>query len=153
MSSGGGTLLRGSSGGGGGAGGAGGGSSSKASANANGASGAADGVLSITPDSPADSEWRSRRGPLDASEGGSGPWGEEDAAGMLAHVPQTHEYHTARPGERAVGLWSCRVFFFFPSNGVAQFFVGVIVELFFSCLLYTSPSPRDATLSRMPSSA
>ena len=24
---------------------------------------------------------------------------------------------------------------------------------FFSCLLYTSPSPRDATLSRMPSSA
>ena len=27
-------------------------------------------------------------------------------------------------------------------------------EMFFSiCLLYTSPSPRDATLSRMPSSA
>ena len=24
---------------------------------------------------------------------------------------------------------------------------------FFTCLLYTSPSPRDATLSRMPSSA
>ena len=27
------------------------------------------------------------------------------------------------------------------------------VELFQPCLLYTSPSPRDATLSRMPSSA
>ena len=26
-------------------------------------------------------------------------------------------------------------------------------NLFTSCLLYTSPSPRDATLSRMPSSA
>ena len=26
-------------------------------------------------------------------------------------------------------------------------------QIFFSCLLYTSPSPRDATLSRMPSSA
>ena len=26
-------------------------------------------------------------------------------------------------------------------------------ELFIVCLLYTSPSPRDATLSRMPSSA
>ena len=26
-------------------------------------------------------------------------------------------------------------------------------ELFRDCLLYTSPSPRDATLSRMPSSA
>ena len=27
------------------------------------------------------------------------------------------------------------------------------VRLLVSCLLYTSPSPRDATLSRMPSSA
>ena len=27
------------------------------------------------------------------------------------------------------------------------------VDAFSSCLLYTSPSPRDATLSRMPSSA
>ena len=26
-------------------------------------------------------------------------------------------------------------------------------ESYWSCLLYTSPSPRDATLSRMPSSA
>ena len=26
-------------------------------------------------------------------------------------------------------------------------------DMFFGCLLYTSPSPRDATLSRMPSSA
>ena len=26
-------------------------------------------------------------------------------------------------------------------------------SLLYSCLLYTSPSPRDATLSRMPSSA
>ena len=29
----------------------------------------------------------------------------------------------------------------------------VKAEDFNSCLLYTSPSPRDATLSRMPSSA
>ena len=27
------------------------------------------------------------------------------------------------------------------------------MRLFYNCLLYTSPSPRDATLSRMPSSA
>ena len=26
-------------------------------------------------------------------------------------------------------------------------------QMFYICLLYTSPSPRDATLSRMPSSA
>ena len=30
---------------------------------------------------------------------------------------------------------------------------GMRVSEFFVCLLYTSPSPRDATLSRMPSSA
>ena len=32
-------------------------------------------------------------------------------------------------------------------------FVLAIITLFVVCLLYTSPSPRDATLSRMPSSA
>ena len=31
--------------------------------------------------------------------------------------------------------------------------VTVISQTFMACLLYTSPSPRDATLSRMPSSA
>ena len=29
----------------------------------------------------------------------------------------------------------------------------LMLDEFGSCLLYTSPSPRDATLSRMPSSA
>ena len=29
----------------------------------------------------------------------------------------------------------------------------VRVDIFYSCLLYTSPSPRDKTVSRMPSSA
>ena len=29
----------------------------------------------------------------------------------------------------------------------------VMALLYIACLLYTSPSPRDATLSRMPSSA
>ena len=28
-----------------------------------------------------------------------------------------------------------------------------VLGIFIGCLLYTSPSPRDATLSRMPSSA
>jgi len=28
-----------------------------------------------------------------------------------------------------------------------------LVSIFYSCLLYTSPSPRDRTRSRMPSSA
>ena len=36
----------------------------------------------------------------------------------------------------------------FISNGFK-----VYLEKNYGCLLYTSPSPRDATLSRMPSSA
>ena len=41
---------------------------------------APDGVLSVTPDSPCDSEWRNRRGPLDFDEVG-GPWADEDDGG------------------------------------------------------------------------
>ena len=33
------------------------------------------------------------------------------------------------------------------------FLIGTVVTGIITCLLYTSPSPRDATLSRMPSSA
>ena len=39
-----------------------------------------DGLLTPTPDSPADSEWRSRAGPLDVNDGG-GPWKQEDSSG------------------------------------------------------------------------
>ena len=35
----------------------------------------------------------------------------------------------------------------FPINWIDR------ISLFLSCLLYTSPSPRDRTRSRMPSSA
>ena len=38
-------------------------------------------------------------------------------------------------------------------NFFESFFSGVLFHGFYLCLLYTSPSPRDATLSRMPSSA
>ena len=34
-----------------------------------------------------------------------------------------------------------------------MFLIGGLVRFVIGCLLYTSPSPRDATLSRMPSSA
>ena len=36
-------------------------------------------------------------------------------------------------------------------TGVGQTFMSV--PMLFACLLYTSPSPRDGLLSRMPSSA
>ena len=39
-------------------------------------------------------------------------------------------------------------------SGADMYSLGVVAfELLRGCLLYTSPSPRDATLSRMPSSA
>ena len=42
----------------------------------------------------------------------------------------------------------------FPESGGALFMYAHTVSAYMkSCLLYTSPSPRDATLSRMPSSA
>ena len=37
--------------------------------------------------------------------------------------------------------------------GVIAIFTAMFTWAYISCLLYTSPSPRDATLSRMPSSA
>ena len=41
----------------------------------------------------------------------------------------------------------------FPTDLQAQFMALMALGSGISCLLYTSPSPRDATLSRMPSSA
>ena len=38
-------------------------------------------------------------------------------------------------------------------NGMFTFSYYRVVNIIYLCLLYTSPSPRDATLSRMPSSA
>lgn len=40
-----------------------------------------DGTLSITPDTPADVEWRTRTGPLDCGDGG--PFAAEDGAGAF----------------------------------------------------------------------
>ena len=38
------------------------------------------------------------------------------------------------------------------ADGIAKK-IALEYEIDYNCLLYTSPSPRDATLSRMPSSA
>ena len=41
----------------------------------------------------------------------------------------------------------------FTARAKVGFSLEELPEVFQTCLLYTSPSPRDATLSRMPSSA
>ena len=58
----------------------------------------------------------------------------------------------------APGLYKKEKRFAFPmlATSIILFYVGMAFAyfvLFPLCLLYTSPSPRDATLSRMPSSA
>ena len=40
-----------------------------------------------------------------------------------------------------------------PNGAGKSTFLQSVLGLLKTCLLYTSPSPRDATLSRMPSSA
>ena len=40
-----------------------------------------------------------------------------------------------------------------PDGDVYDFVATNNLDMRYPCLLYTSPSPRDATLSRMPSSA
>ena len=52
--------------------------------------------------------------------------------------------------------YNLRILGFFPENGSSSLlpiFLLTLIIAYTACLLYTSPSPRDATLSRMPSSA
>ena len=57
----------------------------------------------------------------------------------------------------SAAFWAILAFSFgygsFVINKTAPTLVEGIAVLLLVCLLYTSPSPRDATLSRMPSSA
>ena len=62
---------------------------------------------------------------------------------LIADVIRDHpEYHPLLANEDAAISSE-----FYPEHGTTNPF------LHMGCLLYTSPSPRDATLSRMPSSA
>ena len=54
---------------------------------------------------------------------------------------------------RAVLASSIRVFAGFLLAAVVAIPLGISMAVFWSCLLYTSPSPRDRQKSRMPSSA
>ena len=65
----------------------------------------------------------------------------------IADFNKTHATHPDWPGHaRFHVVW--QVLGFYPSAIIA-----LIILWSRICLLYTSPSPRDATLSRMPSSA
>ena len=59
-------------------------------------------------------------------------------------------YDYGKTGKSIVSILNRSVPLYISAVAVA---VGFKMGLFNICLLYTSPSPRDATLSRMPSSA
>ena len=64
---------------------------------------------------------------------------------IITSVSAYHGHHTSG-GAREVGRSS-------TTAVVYSVVIVMIANLVITCLLYTSPSPRDATLSRMPSSA
>ena len=57
-------------------------------------------------------------------------------------------YALQHRGQESAGIVTCADGQFKVHKGM-----GLVPQVFKGCLLYTSPSPRDATLSRMPSSA
>jgi len=67
---------------------------------------------------------------------------------------------TYRPGRKAIYKAvdsGVNLFFLFGIDNqmisVTKDIMSINRDKYYICLLYTSPSPRDATLSRMPSSA
>ena len=57
------------------------------------------------------------------------------------------------PGKMIVDVVTLLKFLKNPLADLSKFFYYYFPFDFYSCLLYTSPSPRDGLLSRMPSSA
>ena len=66
-------------------------------------------------------------------------------------IDKTLEAYKAAGVSPTVGdIWDCEN----VGDFLCGFFVGELVgSILSACLLYTSPSPRDRSLSRMPSSA
>ena len=69
-----------------------------------------------------------------------------DTGHSLVIPKKPYEKITDMPKNEVAELFSC-----VPE--IANAILKATGAVAFSCLLYTSPSPRDATLSRMPSSA
>ena len=68
-------------------------------------------------------------------------WEQMDYKNLVSGTPvqRGHLYHQIQEQGYMVGVWDCTAF--------------TDQMMPYSCLLYTSPSPRDLSTSRMPSSA
>ena len=67
---------------------------------------------------------------------------EDDLISDAAALTPSDIQQLSRPGFRVVMY-----------DTLEDFYLAEALEYIHACLLYTSPSPRDAALSRMPSSA
>ena len=74
-----------------------------------------------------------------------------DFASVAAPDPAAFNSPSTASGESSAGLWQTLEGIDIKSAYEASDTGGL--GFIDTCLLYTSPSPRDATLSRMPSSA
>ena len=85
-----------------------------------------------------------------AADGGVWSWGD-GAGGKLGHGDQQNQLLPKKieafAGQRVVAVSAGSY------HSLAITADGAVFTWGKGCLLYTSPSPRDATLSRMPSSA
>ena len=59
-----------------------------------------------------------------------------------------YEHLAKYPAPKNLNMW-----YAFGALAIVSALVQYVSGIWLVCLLYTSPSPRDATLSRMPSSA
>ena len=75
-------------------------------------------------------------------------WGIEMTQGTIV-AWHKDEGDTVKAGEEIVDIETDKIVNSFEARSSGTL-VRILAEV---CLLYTSPSPRDATLSRMPSSA
>ena len=69
----------------------------------------------------------------------------------LRPAPRVVDYDIALDSHIAPTTFSDKIAYIFVR--FLRFFADKFFAKRYGCLLYTSPSPRDATLSRMPSSA
>ena len=80
------------------------------------------------------------------------PVGEDLSAALVISKPSSYGTGTALHAS-AMGAPGTPQYVTNQTDTQSRFKATTIGDFFYTCLLYTSPSPRDATLSRMPSSA
>ena len=72
--------------------------------------------------------------------------------GLASHADQIAQWQTAQPDTRSAQGWGGRIADLLGNQNAANG-ISMSISLSGTCLLYTSPSPRDLSTSRMPSSA